>query len=50
MPVYHAKVYACLNFVVKGENYDIACICIAFEKGDMQNMFRRCAQHLSQGF
>ena len=33
MPVYHVKVYACLNFVIKGKNYDLPCICIAFEKG-----------------
>ena len=50
MPVYHVKVYACLNFVIKGKNYDLACICIAFEKGVCKTCFRLYVQQLNQGF
>ena len=50
MPVYHVEVYACLNFVIKGKNYDLACICIAFEKGVCKTCFRLYVQQLNQGF
>ena len=50
MPVYHVKVYACLNFVIKGKNYDLPCICIAFEKGVCKHVSDFVYSTLIRGF